>query len=405
MKNKLILILALLGIYSLILVGYAHMTDSLMVNGSVSIKATRYDVYISNVSYSGTAVQKEAHASTVLTSYVQGTGTVTMSIDVTNRSDKTYVFERVITGESLEIDGIYDGTKITYQTEGLTPLITELAPYGGTVRFTLTLNCNDRAATAAAPLNYILKFNFMEKGDVGILPGGDETTTPESTTSEPEIETPDPEESETSEPEPEESETSEPEPEESETSASSSQTSTEPTETTKPGTEPDGFHSDFLGLVEALLSDQEDCLNSDSTLIHDAVQHTIYHNKRPKEDAPAVHCGVNSVSGGTMSSIAITVNQKLTSEVQFILEADLNNPNRMYLYMYYESHIDAVADGAYIMTYMQVLTRIDTGEWIADGTYPGMAEVGEFYAGGNNGKDERMIDAYSWYYDTSVLLS
>lgn len=257
------------------------------------------------------------------------------------------------------------------------------------------LDCKDKSANAAAPLNYILKFNFMEKGNVSILPGGDETTTPESTTSEPEIETPDPEESETSEPESEESETS----------ASSTQTSTGPTETTKPGTEPDSFHSDFLGLVEALLSDQEDCLNSGSTLIHDAVQSTIYHKKRPKEDAPVVHCGIKSVSSGTMSSIASTVNQKLSSEVQFIIEADLNTPNRMYLYMYYKSHIDAVADGAYIMTYMQVLTRLDTGEWIADGTYPGKAEVGEFFAGGNDGKDARMIDAYSWYYDTSVLLS
>ena len=395
MKNTRIMILAILGMFSFMLLGYAQLSTTLYIQGTATIHPPQYDVYISDVSFSGNAVQNESHVSTVLTSYVQGTGTVTMSIEVTNQSTKNYVFERVITGSSLGIDGIYTGTEITYQTQGLTPLITELSPNGGTTRFTLTLDCNDKTASTAAPINYVLKFNFIEKGDIGILPGGDETTTPETSV-------PDPE---TSAPDPEESETSIPDPEESETSASESQTSTEPPETSKPGTEPDGFHNDFLGLVEALLSEQTDCLNSGSNLIYHAVQSTIYHDKRPEEDAPAVHCGVNSVSGGTMSSIAITVNQKLTNEVQFVLEADLNNSDRMYLYMYYKSHIDAVADGAYIMTYMQVLTRLDTGEWIADGTYPGKAEVGEFYAGGNNGKDVRMIDAYSWYYDASVLLS
>ena len=81
MKNIRIIILALLGMSSFMLIGFAQLTTTLSITGSATTHAPQYDIYISDVSYSGSAVQSEAHTSTVLTSYVQGTGTVTMSIE------------------------------------------------------------------------------------------------------------------------------------------------------------------------------------------------------------------------------------------------------------------------------------------------------------------------------------
>lgn len=36
------------------------------------------------------------------------------------------------------------------------------------------------------------------------------------------------------------------------------------------------------------------------------------------------------------------------------------------------------------------------GVWYADGTYVGHAVVGDYFGGGNSGKDVKTIDAYSW---------
>ena len=157
-------------------------------------------------------------------------------------------------------------------------------------------------------------------------------------------------------------------------------------------------HGDFFGLVEALLSNSNSCLNN-SDVILDAVLESLTSKKRPKEDAPIVHCSVNSVSGGTMSSIASFANSKLTSKLQFLFEADPDpayQNTRMRLYMYYQSDIEDAKIGDEIMVYQQIVTRGADGVWYADGTYAGVATVGIYFGGGNAGKDVKTISPYTW---------
>ena len=127
--------------------------------------------------------------------------------------------------------------------------------------------------------------------------------------------------------------------------------------------------------------------------------------KRPKEDAPILHCSVNSVSGGTMSSIASYANAKLTSELHFIFEVDPDpayQKTRMRLYMYYEKDIENAKNGDEIEVYQQIVSRGADGVWYADGTYFGVATVGAFFGGGNSGKDVKTINPYTWRAVTTV---
>ncbi len=157
-------------------------------------------------------------------------------------------------------------------------------------------------------------------------------------------------------------------------------------------------HSDFLGLVEALLSDSNNCLNH-SDLIFDSVMESLTSKKRPKEDAPILHCSVNSVSGGTMSAIASYANSKLTENLHFIFEVDPDpayQNKRMRLYMYYGDVCTNAKIGDEIMVYQQIVSRGDDGVWFADGTYIGVATVGNYFGGGNAGKDVKTISPYTW---------
>lgn len=166
----------------------------------------------------------------------------------------------------------------------------------------------------------------------------------------------------------------------------------------------DEFHGDFKGLVEALLSDDTDCLN-DNDLIFDAVLESLTSKKRPAEDAPILHCSVNSISGGTMSSIATHVNSKLTSNLHFIFEVDPDpayQNKRMRLYMYYEEDLKKANSGDQIVVYQQIVSRGSDGVWYADGTYIGVATVGYYFGGGNSGKDVKTISPYTWKSNVTV---
>lgn len=162
----------------------------------------------------------------------------------------------------------------------------------------------------------------------------------------------------------------------------------------------DHMHSDFMGLVEALLSDSNNCLNH-SDLIFDSVMESLTSKKRPKEDAPILHCSVNSVSGGTMSAIAIYANANLSTNLHFIFEVDPDpayQDTRMRLYMYYGRDCTNAKIGDTIMVYQQIVTRGSDGVWYADGTYIGKATVGNYFGGGNSGKDVKTISPYTWTY-------
>ena len=160
----------------------------------------------------------------------------------------------------------------------------------------------------------------------------------------------------------------------------------------------DQYHNDFMGLVEALLSNSNNCLN-DNDLIFDAVMESLTSKKRPKEDAPILHCSVNSVSGGTMSAIATFANSKLTSNLHFIFEVDPDpayQNKRMRLYMYYGDECKNAKIGDEIMVYQQIVSRDSNGVWYADGTYIGRATVGNYFGGGNSGKDVKTVSPYTW---------
>ncbi len=163
--------------------------------------------------------------------------------------------------------------------------------------------------------------------------------------------------------------------------------------------EPEGLHNDFMGLVEALLSTSNNCMNYND-LIFDAVMESLTSKKRPEEDAPILHCSVNSVSGGTMSAIASFANAKLTADLHFIFEVDPDpayQETRLRLYMYYGEDCENANDGDEIMVYLQIISRDSNGVWFADGTYIGEATVGDYFGGGNAGKDVKTINPYSWH--------
>ena len=157
------------------------------------------------------------------------------------------------------------------------------------------------------------------------------------------------------------------------------------------------FANDFLGLSQVLLSTQTNCLNSTSDIIYGGVRGSI--NNAPNGKTPALHCEVTSISGGTMSKITLKANQNLTQEVQYIIAPDLEDTNKMYLYMYYKSHCTEEKTGQNILVYMQVIVR-DTpnSKWYDDGTYIGKAIVGDYYGGGKNGKSMLTIGVKTWTY-------
>lgn len=160
----------------------------------------------------------------------------------------------------------------------------------------------------------------------------------------------------------------------------------------------DQYHNDFLGLVEALLSTSNNCLNHND-LIFDAVMESLTSKKRPKEDAPILHCSVNSISGGTMSAISTFANSKLTANLHFIFEVDPDpayQDSRLRLYMYYGDDCVNANNGDEIMVYLQIISRDSKGIWFADGTYIGRATVGDYFGGGNSGKDVKTISPYTW---------
>lgn len=157
------------------------------------------------------------------------------------------------------------------------------------------------------------------------------------------------------------------------------------------------FDSDFLGLSEVLLSNQSNCLNSNSDIIYGGVRETI--NNAPNGQTPALHCEVTSISGGTMSKITLQANANLARDVQYIIEPDLDNPNKMYLYMYYKSDCTEEKTGEYILVYMQVIVRDSSNsDWYDDGTFIGKALVGKYYGGGKNGKSVLTIGISTWDY-------
>lgn len=341
-------------------IGYAAMADTLIVSGSFNVQPeVVYDVYIYDVTPKASGgVTVSNYTATMLSAKITSAASAELSVTVLNRSDKVYVFERVVDGAEVDIDGIYNGTDITYTLEGI-KVLDELQG-GQRITFKLKID-NPKGVTID---NFYLKFNFLEKTGSEILPGDPVTpsTTVETTTL-----TPDP-----------------------------GPGTTAPPATTSPGV--NVLYGDFRGLVQALLkSDTPNGLNN-SNVIYQAMRNILNNNKnRDEDDAYILHCSISSISGGNMSSVAQAVNKNLTNELQFIIEADREDPDKLYLYMYYASDCTRnTPNGTVILTYKQILKRNSSGEWIEDGTYVGRATVGDYHGGGNNGKDVHTVSPYTW---------
>lgn len=375
--RKIPLLIICILMLSVLSIGYAQVTDNLFILGTGSAQAPEYDVYISDVSpdQSGT-VTVNNHIGTVLWASANGRGSASFEVTVVNQSDKSYVYERMLGGNEADLDDVYPGDGITSTVDGLV-FLQEIAP-GESLTFTL----NMAVASGVVADNVYLCFRFIEKTGSEILPGGDSETETEIVTepdseivTDPDTEAPPVPDTDPPATEPSESETEE---------------------------VGNHFHSDMLGLSEALLSDARDCLNNND-VIWDAVQEAITTKHRPDNMPALIHCMVTSISGGNMVTITTNANQNLQGEVHFIIVADETDSNRLFLYMYYEEDCTDSAMGTQIMTYFQVLTRPDeNGKWDQDGTYKGVATVASMWGGGNKNDWRLTIDPRTWIFAQSI---
>ena len=82
-----------------------------------------------------------------------------------------------------------------------------------------------------------------------------------------------------------------------------------------------------------------------------------------------------------------------------MIAPDLEDTNKMYLFMYYASACTSDKEGEYILVYMQIIVRDSTNsEWYTDVTYIGKALVGDYFDGGNSGKTTLTIGVSTWEY-------
>ena len=165
-----------------------------------------------------------------------------------------------------------------------------------------------------------------------------------------------------------------------------------------------GLHSDFLGLVEALINGREDADMPNALNQSNVIYNRLQSLKHPTH-APILHCSISCIPKGTMSDLAASANKNLTEEYQFVFMADPENKDRIFLYMYYADDCDEAVEGEEIETYFQVISRDSNGKWYADGTYKGTAKVGKYYGGHNNTKPGQYvwtIDVYSWKASSRV---
>ena len=140
-------------------IGYAAISDGLIINGVAKTTPALPDIYITGVTPSSSAgVEVIGTSGTVMTAKISGGGTASFTVNVKNISDKIYVYERTFDGSEAGIDGVYSGTDIVYQVYGIAPM-DEVSPNGGSRSFTVTVTVPDGVSTD----HYVLKFNFVEK--------------------------------------------------------------------------------------------------------------------------------------------------------------------------------------------------------------------------------------------------
>ena len=153
--------------FAFISIGYAQVADVLILQGTADVEAgSSHDIYIKSMAPKETeSVSITDYVGTTFSASVTGSNASTFTVTVYNQSDKFYVFERVIDGAELDIEGVYSGDGINYTLSGINYL-QEVGP-GEEFTFTTTITASKNVVTDY----YMLKYNFIEKSDIGVLPG------------------------------------------------------------------------------------------------------------------------------------------------------------------------------------------------------------------------------------------
>lgn len=152
---KALFCVALSMIFVFLCVGYAQLTDTLIVSGQVDL-STNKGIYITGVEVQdGADATVDSFISTILTSTVNlgtnGDSTVTLSVTFFNNSDKTYMYDSVTyESDAYTNDGIvFD---VSYEQNYIAP--------NGTLTLDLTFSYKDGIAADISELYSVLKFNF-----------------------------------------------------------------------------------------------------------------------------------------------------------------------------------------------------------------------------------------------------
>ena len=353
MKKTRVIVFVILSTVFLSL-GYAQVSDNLRISGIAYVEGEQYDIFITDISpESAGTMAVDNYYSTIVTSSIHGASQATFTITVKNQSDKIYVFERIVEGSATGFEGIYTGDGITYTLDGLTTL-QEVAP-GTTLTFRVTI----KADSTVNSDNVVTYYKFIEKTGEEVLPGAPGDGDPDD-------------------------------PGDVETDPDNPTDPDDPIDPTPPTVDAD---HNFFGLLEALLSENDRCLNdpNDKDVIYNAIQKEL-------KNAPYIlHCLTNSISGGNMTNITLEANRELSTKMHFLFTPVKGDENTLYLYMYEKDSISDENEGEPVLVYFTVIRYFpDQKRWDDDGVYVGKAKVAYLDGGGNSGKKAWMIDPGTW---------
>ncbi|MGM9684509.1 MAG: hypothetical protein ACI3XQ_13005 [Eubacteriales bacterium] len=158
-------------VFVFLCVGYAQLSDSLTVNGNVSL-SSQDGIYITGVSVpEGADATVNAYISTVLTSTVDlgtdGASTVTLSVTFFNNSDSTYMYDSV-TYDSDAYSNANIVFDVSYKQNYIVP--------HGTLTLDLTFSFKDGVASSLTELYSVLRFNFVEPAKTVVEDDGTNVT-------------------------------------------------------------------------------------------------------------------------------------------------------------------------------------------------------------------------------------
>ena len=176
MKHKILIGVATFLMFAITTLGYAELSDSLSIDGSVSADAPEpiNDIYISDVTVAdGTNAEIRGYVQTVLSSTVTlgGSGSsATLYVTIINNSSVDKVFNRVAyssdaysnAGITFTLNGIQTGDKVAHDPSDPTHVVT----------FEVIFTYAD-GVTADPTLESVLLFEFADAADWEEPGGGD----------------------------------------------------------------------------------------------------------------------------------------------------------------------------------------------------------------------------------------